>query len=131
MIYDYVLVIVDCIVSVHYKESDFELGRCDVHRGKRHADETKELEYKIKIQVEEPSVTVPDETTQVLSTQSSTTLSSTTQSSTTRSASSKSPDEPLSSSVYSMVPGDKNLNNANSVAVTNIFIGAFLSLLMF
>ena len=75
----------DCIVSVHYKESDFELGRCDVHRGKRHADETKELEYKIEIQIEELSVTkFPDETTQPFSTQSSTRISSITQSSTTR-----------------------------------------------
>ena len=112
----------DCIVSVHYKESDFELGRCDVHRGKRHADETKELEYKIEIQVEELSVTeFPDETTQAFSTQSSTTRPSTT----------KSLDKPLLSTLDSMVPGDKNLNNVNSVVVTNIFIGTLLSFLIF
>ena len=112
----------DCIVSVHYKESDFELGRCDVHRGKRHADETKELEYKIEIQVEERSVTeVPDETTQALSTESATTQPSTT----------KSLDKSVSSSPESMIPGDKNLNDVNGVAVTNIFIGILLCFSMF
>ena len=122
----------DCIVSVHYKESDFELGRCDVHRGKRHADETKELEYKIEIQVEELSVTeFPDETTHAFSTQSSTRISSITQSSTTRPSTTKSLDKPLLSTLDSMVPGDKNLNNVNSVVVTNIFIGTLLSLLIF
>lgn len=120
----------DCIVSVHYKESDFELGRCDVHRGKRHADETKELEYKIEIQVEELSVTeFPDETTQAFSTQSSTRISSISPSSTTRPSTTKSLDKP--SSLDSMVPGDKNLNNVNSVVVTNIFIGTLLSFLIF
>ena len=46
-------VTMDCIVSVHYSGSDFELDQCDVHRKKRHADEhEKELEYKIEFFVE-------------------------------------------------------------------------------
>ena len=46
----------DCIVSVHYKDSGFELDQCDVHRKKRHVDEhEKELEYKVELIVEEPS----------------------------------------------------------------------------
>ena len=123
----------DCIVSVHYKESDFELGRCDVHRGKRHVDETKDLEYKITIEVEEPSVTdFPDETTQALSTQSPTTRSSTLQSySTTRPSTTKSIDKPLTSSLDSMLPGDKNLNDANGAVITNMFLGILLCLSMF
>ena len=49
------LVIMDCIVSVHYKDSDFELDQCDVHRKKRHVGEhEKELEYKVELIVEEP-----------------------------------------------------------------------------
>ena len=45
----------DCIVSVQYKDSDFELDQCDVHRKKRHAGEhEKELEYKLELIVEEP-----------------------------------------------------------------------------
>ena len=45
----------DCVVSVHYKDSDFELDQCDVHRKKRHAGEhEKELEYKVELIVEEP-----------------------------------------------------------------------------
>ena len=47
--------IMDCIVSVHYKDSDFELDQCDVHRKKRHVGEhEKELEYKVELIVEEP-----------------------------------------------------------------------------
>lgn len=50
------LVIMDCIVSVHYKDSDFQLDQCDVHRKKRHVGEhEKELEYKIELNIEEPS----------------------------------------------------------------------------
>ena len=54
----------DCIVSVHYKDSGFELEQCDVHRRKRHADDReKELEYKVELLVEEPNMstkTTPD-----------------------------------------------------------------------
>ena len=52
----------DCIVSVHYKDSGFELEQCDVHRRKRDADDReKELEYKVELLVEEPnmSTTIP------------------------------------------------------------------------
>ena len=43
----------DCIVSVHYKDSEFELEPCDIHRRKRHAgDHEKELEYKVEMLVE-------------------------------------------------------------------------------
>ena len=43
----------DCIVSVHYRDSDFELDQCDIHRRKRQAayDNEKELEYKIELTV--------------------------------------------------------------------------------
>ena len=39
----------DCNVSVHYKDSDFELDQCDAHRKKRHSssEHEKELEYKL------------------------------------------------------------------------------------
>ena len=48
----------DCIVSIHYKNSGFELEECDVHRKKRHAgDHEKELEYKVDLLVEEPITT--------------------------------------------------------------------------
>ena len=54
----------DCIVSVHYKDSGFELEQCDVHRRKRDADDReKELEYKVELLVEEPKMsttTTPD-----------------------------------------------------------------------
>ena len=45
----------DCIVSVHYRDSDFELDQCDIHRRKRQAagDNEKELEYKIELVVKE------------------------------------------------------------------------------
>ena len=50
------LVTMDCIVLVHYKDSDFKLDQCDVHRKKRHVGEhEKELEYKIELNIEEPS----------------------------------------------------------------------------
>ena len=43
----------DCIVSVHYKDSAFELEPCDVHRRKRHVgDHEKELGYKVEMLVE-------------------------------------------------------------------------------
>ena len=46
----------DCIVSIHYKDSGFELDECDVHRKKRHIGEHEQkLEYKVKFIVEEPS----------------------------------------------------------------------------
>ena len=45
----------DCIVSVYYKDFEFELDQCDVHRKKRHVGEHgKELEYKVELIVEEP-----------------------------------------------------------------------------
>ena len=46
---------IDCIVSVHYRDSDFELDQCDIHRRKRQlADENeKELEYKIELILKE------------------------------------------------------------------------------
>ena len=48
----------DCIVSIHYKDSGFELEQCDFHRRKRHAgDHEKELGYKIELLVEEPITT--------------------------------------------------------------------------
>ena len=45
----------DCIVSVHYRDSDFELDQCDIHRRKRQAagDNEKELEYKIELVVKD------------------------------------------------------------------------------
>ena len=45
----------DCTVSVHYRDSDFELEQCDIHRRKRQADgdNEKELEYKIELVVKE------------------------------------------------------------------------------
>ena len=45
----------DCIVSVHYRDSDFELDQCDIHRRKRQAagDNEKELKYKIELVVKE------------------------------------------------------------------------------
>ena len=47
------LVTMNCIVSIHYSDSNFELDQCDVHRKKRHSDEhEKELEYKVELFVE-------------------------------------------------------------------------------
>ena len=47
------LVTMNCIVSIHYSDSNFELDQCDIHRKKRHSDEhEKELEYKIELFVE-------------------------------------------------------------------------------
>ena len=46
----------NCIVSIHYADSNFELDQCDVHRKKRHYDENeKELEYKVEYKVVENS----------------------------------------------------------------------------
>ena len=53
----------DCIVSIYYKDSGFDLEPCDFHRKKRHTDSNeKELEYKVEIVVEEPisATTTPD-----------------------------------------------------------------------
>ena len=50
------LVTMNCIVSIHYADSNFELDQCDVHRKKRHYDEDeKELEYKVEYKVVENS----------------------------------------------------------------------------
>jgi len=47
------LVTMNCIVSIHYSDSNFELDQCDVHRKKRHTGEPeKELEYKVELLVE-------------------------------------------------------------------------------
>ena len=45
----------DCIVSVHYRDSDFELDQCDIHRKKRQSADNneKELEYKIELVVKD------------------------------------------------------------------------------
>ena len=50
------LITMNCIVSIHYADSNFELDQCDVHRKKRHYDEDeKELEYKVEYKVVENS----------------------------------------------------------------------------
>ena len=48
-------VMMDCIVSVHYRDSDFELDQCDIHRKKRQSADNneKELEYKIELVVKD------------------------------------------------------------------------------